>query len=378
MDLDILRDSYIEANWDIYAEIAKDAKSALDKKIHAINYRVLKCVPIIPNEEGCKKFNRIYLTIKNQPSIIEIQRTPSGGISIAGARGLSDQYGIIHLERMLEFTIIIYFQNKVLGVRYQFGYPKLEKSFSGRRALNHAKKDCERFGIDLNTLAIKNGLEVKKEIEKPKIWLDEDFRDMTLSNCHHIDRHSSHPAGMVKYFPELKPLLEFYYQKRHKSKIAKAQLVMLWGAFQSKSLCGAKWAHIAKAGIHDTNQFVDEMIKRLRKSGRQVIAINTDGIWYQGDIYHGEGEGDNMGDWHNDHTNCTLRFKSAGSYEYIENGKYTPVVRGRTTLDKLKDRDHWEWGDIYRGASVMYEFDKETGLKQVIGAVDDWTGEDIG
>lgn len=376
MDLDALRDSYIDANYDIYSEIAKDSKSALDRKTHTINYRILNCIPVIPNEEGVDKFNRIYITIKNQPNIIEIERTDSGGISIAGIRGVSEQYGIIQLAWMLEMTIIIYFEGHVLGVRYQFGYPKLEKSFSGRRALNHAKKDCEKFGIDLESLAIKNGLEVKKEIEKPKIWFDTDYKDMVLNNCHHIDRHSSHPAGMVKYFPILKPLLEYYYKKRNTNKVAKAQLVMLWGAFQSKSLCGARWSHIAKAGIHDTNEFVDDMMKKLRKSGRNVIATNTDGVWYQGEIYHGEGEGDDMGERHNDHTNCMLRFKSAGSYEYIENGNYTPVVRGRTTLDKLKDREHWEWGDIYKGASVMYEFDLNKGLKKIVGEPNEWTGVD--
>ena len=73
-----------------------------------------------------------------------------------------------------------------------------------------------------------------------------------------------------------------------------------------------------------------ELAKQLKDSGRMVLAYNTDGIWYCGEIYHGEGEGNGLGQWSNDHTNCTIRFKSAGSYEYIENGKYR--ISGRNKL----------------------------------------------
>lgn len=87
-----------------------------------------------------------------------------------------------------------------------------------------------------------------------------------------------------------------------------------------------------------------------------VISYNTDGIWYQGAVYHGDGEGDDLGQWHNDHVNCRFRAKSAGSYEFIENGSYFPVVRGKTRLDDLIPRDKWQWGDIYQNEADLMTF----------------------
>ena len=94
----------------------------------------------------------------------------------------------------------------------------------------------------------------------------------------------------------------------------------------------------------------------MRNSGRIVISYNTDGVWYDGEIYHGEGEGPNLGQWSNDHVNCMFRAKSAGAYEFIEDGKYYPVVRGQTTLDAIKPRSSWEWGDIYKSTSLQYYY----------------------
>ena len=67
-----------------------------------------------------------------------------------------------------------------------------------------------------------------------------------------------------------------------------------------------------------------------------------------------------MGEWHNDHINCTFRAKSSGSYEFIENGKYHPVVRGITNSSKK----NWEWGDIYtkKAEMVLFKFSEEEGV----------------
>ena len=102
-------------------------------------------------------------------------------------------------------------------------------------------------------------------------------------------------------------------------------------------------------------------------NGRHLILTNVDGIWYTGDIYHGDGEGDKLGQWSNDHMNCTCRAKSAGAYEYIENGEYHAVVRGSTNLDKIKPRDQWVWGDIYNEDAVPKKWMlTEDGLTEVI------------
>ena len=76
---------------------------------------------------------------------------------------------------------------------------------------------------------------------------------------------------------------------------------------------------------------------------------NTDGIWYAGDVYHPEDgtEGTHLGQWKTDHTDCTLLIKSPACYQYKEDGKVHTVMSGRTKLDRIKNREDWEWGDIY-------------------------------
>ena len=102
---------------------------------------------------------------------------------------------------------------------------------------------------------------------------------------------------------------------------------------------------------------------RLITSGRTILGFNTDGIWYQGDIYHGEGEGDKLGEWSNDHINCLFRSKSNGAYEFIENGQYNAVVRGNTSFDAIEpDRSKWTWGDIYKSNVLTYTFDEKIGV----------------
>lgn len=113
---------------------------------------------------------------------------------------------------------------------------------------------------------------------------------------------------------------------------------------------------MAKDAIADNNKRLFDLSQKISDSGRQVMLWNTDGVWYQGDIYHGEGEGKKLGDWENDHVNCSLRIKSKGAYEYIEDGKYYPVLRGYTKLDKVKPRNEWKWGDIFHTDAVVIEF----------------------
>ena len=41
----------------------------------------------------------------------------------------------------------------------------------------------------------------------------------------------------------------------------------------------------------------------------------------------------------------------------LKNGVYYPVIRGRTTLDSIKDRAEWCWGDIYKAVEILYTVD---------------------
>ena len=117
------------------------------------------------------------------------------------------------------------------------------------------------------------------------------------------------------------------------------------------------------------------MAKELLNYGFKILAFNTDGVWFCGDLKLFPREKwekltgiKKIGNFSIDHKNCTIRFKSVGSYEYMENEKYTPVVRGLTRYDRAGlARDEWKWGYIYtpEGEQVeVYKFEKNTGLRR--------------
>ena len=234
------------------------------------------------------------------------------------------------------------------------------KMFTGTQAFRNFTKILKEYNINIEDYAITNGPEVKKTIETPYIKLERDtYRDLIFDNANHIDFHSSYPAGLANTHPEFRPVLEDLYNKRKENPMYKAILNLSIGYMQTLNVIGfnARYAHLAKDAIADNNRRIENLAERLRNSGRTILSYNTDGIWYDGEPYHGEGEGSNLGDWSNDYVNCIFRAKSAGAYEFIEDGKYYPVVRGQTTLDNIKPRSSWEWGDIYKGTSLQYYYD---------------------
>lgn len=250
--------------------------------------------------------------------------------------------------------------------------PKYDsKEISGGVAFKKFKKILKENGINLDDYAITNGLEVKKEIELPMIELgDSALLDVTYIHCHHIDFHNSYPGGLCITHPEFRPVIEMLYQKRKTEPVYKAILNLSIGYMQSK-YCGYKFAHLSRDAINNNNERVRKVSKDLEDNDRMILLYNTDGIWYSGDVWHGELEGKNVGEWENDHIECELRIKSKGCYEFIENGVYTPVVRGITKYDEIKDRHEWKWGDIYKSEIIMFGC-SEDGIIKLEG--DDYNG----
>ena len=239
---------------------------------------------------------------------------------------------------------------------------KLPKGMSGKKAFTVFKRLLLKDGVNLDEMAIENGPEVKKEIEhylvKPyhKFYLNK-----TYDKAHHIDFHSSFAGGLANTHPEFRKTLEWLYENREKDEINKNILNFSIGYMQSVQGCKAKWAHLSKDAIADNNKRLLDIVKRLEESGRTVLLLNTDGVWYNGPLYHGEGEGSGLGQWQNDHKNCQFRMASAGAYEFIEKNKYFPVIRGIPNDIK----NDWKWGDIYKEKAVpsIFSFTEEEGVK---------------
>lgn len=319
-----------------------------------INYLLIPVSVFDISKEGAKEFNKIYRWLKEQNLYI-LERTSSGGIK-GGAHRKRPAWDVKTSRTCIELTVLL----EGCAWRIQFR-AKLKEGLSGRKAFTKFKKLLLKRGINLDDYAIENGKEIKEQIEKPLIGAKSRvFYDYTFEKVNHIDFHSSYAGGLANTHPEFREVLNELYEKREEKEEYKNILNFSIGFMQSLSGCNARWAHLSRDAIKDNNDRIKNLAETLEKKGRIVLTYNTDGIWYKGAVYHGEGEGEGLGEWHNDHINCTFRAKSSGSYEFIENGVYHPVVRGILNTSKK----NWEWGDIYskKAEISLFRFNEEEGV----------------
>lgn len=320
---------------------------------------------IIPQtEEGMQEFNEIVDYIHSLTNIRHTPMTQSGGISFRTHRWIRT-YNIKENKSSIELLLLFGHHN----FRFEFrrDFKKDKDGISGRAAFTQFSKICKEFDINIDDLRIstEKGLKTKETIPSPLIDVDESIIGKTLDNVHHIDFHSAYMSGIAINYPQLREPVEYIFNKRKdpdKSALYKAILTHTYGYMQSQySPIYYQFSHLSKSAMVWCRAYLEEITKRLILTGRKVIMHNTDGVWYQGEIYHGEGEGKGIGQWENDHINCKYRAKSKGIYEFIENNKYTVVARGRYELDKIKPREDWEWGDIYfTGKCISFTYNPIT------------------
>lgn len=331
----------------------------------APNYRLIPVHALDMNDENAHWFNQVYNWL-NEQNWAKIVRTKSGGISIAKGSLRLPSWDVKLSGACIELTILCEGMWRI-QFRQTTSVREDEKVIYGSQAFKIFVQQLEKNGISMKDYAIENGTEVKKEIPKALIKAPrEQIFGMTFENAHHVDFHSSHMAGLANTHPEFRETVEYFYTRRKQHAEYKAVLTNTWGYMQSIGCCGARWAHLSKDAIEDTNRRVSELAERVRAAGGMILLFNTDGFWYVADEpYHGEGEGPGLGQWQNDHVNCKFRAKSAGAYEYIENEQYTPIIRGRTKLDKIQpDRKKWQWGSIFtnEGADILTYYWSEDGI----------------
>ena len=316
------------------------------------------------NIDNEKFMNKLYKMLKSS-DLYTLQRSPSGAIR-KGPRYITNMYAWDIKTSSIGAMITVIVDGYTYVVKYGNYKGQKAPEVYPSEAFNMFSEKCLECGINLNDYKIPNGAEVKQTIEAPLIKMYETHGETHkgLTNVHHIDFHNSYPAGLANTHPEFKPVVEYFYYLRKVYPEYKAVLNYTIGYMQSlKGGKNADWAHLSRDAIKDNNDRILALTTELILSGRRVIGHNTDGIWYQGSVYHGPGEGFKLGEWENDHTNCRFRAKSDGSYEFIENGEYHAVVRGSTSKDEIEpDRSKWQWGDIYCLDKIKFKFDSERGF----------------
>ena len=336
------------------------------------NYLIIPVTKLHYNAENVALFNKIYFEIKKKAKYYTpIIRTKSGGIStnkppLSALR----QWDFRQSGVFMELTIIN--NDGCWRIQMAAGNKSNELGekpiLSGRRAFFMFENFLKKFNINLRDYEVDEGEIIHRQIEKPLILLRHATKnaDRVFENVHHIDFHNSYPAGLVNTHPEFKEAITYLYEHRKSHPEYKDLLNYAIGFFHSKYTKYA-YSQLAKDAIEDSNKRVIALSHRVEQKGGRIILFNTDGFWYQGEIFHGAGEGEKLGQWHNDHVNCKFRAKSSGAYEFIENEEYHPVLRGYTKLDEVKPRGDWKWGDIYRNEAIVkqYEFDEERGIYEL-------------
>ena len=334
-----------------------------------VNYLKLPVTVLKPNEEGAAKFNEVLHFLRDECHYSDTMRfTKSGGIQKKG-----NPIGYGKRVTRSQFEIVAWIRCGCFRVMLSANYDAVnEGGLNGRQAYWLLKKEFEADGIHLDDYATDTGLAVKQTIESPMISLTAYAKEgKTYEHVHHLDLHSAYPSGLVANYPEMAKTIERIYAGRKipgQGKRLKLAMDASIGFFQSPYCIingnGYALANLSKKAIAWTNKTIISITVELLKSGYRPLAYNTDGIWYAklkdgetiaSEPFHGTLEGDGLGRYANDHIDCRIRWKSKGSYEFIENGVCKPVVRGSTRLDFFKPRSEWEWGDIFRADATVFK-----------------------
>lgn len=323
------------------------------------------------NDEGTSTFNSIYKWCQKNIEQYGIERTDKGYISRKANANKFPAYDI-QMRRTLTGRVISIELTVITDKSYRFvvsGTFHNSDDVTGSEAFLNFKRACKRHGVNLEDFAIPNGKEVKADIPEPMISYDESIKDQTIEHAHHLDLNSSYMAGIARYTPQLYPVIKEIYDARKFDKKCKDILTHSYGFMQSP-YChfnghGYSLANLSLQAHQYNNNALNWLTGELKKNGNKILAYNTDGIWYTGELLHNSLEGKDLGQYKNDEIDCTIRFKSKGCYEFKRpDGSYKPVVRGLTRRDFLIDRDSWEWGDIYQEDCkvIAYSWKEEEGI----------------
>jgi len=347
-----------------------------------LNYMLIPVTVVNADIGNETIFNEIYQWLLKS-NFNQITRTKSGGISISSEELFNklEKYDVEFSTGCCEITICT--PERSCRIQFRINNYKTDEGeyiISGRESFNIFLKQLKRINIDINKYIItkEEGIELNKTIHKPDIRLIDKEAvnpfyggdlNKIYENAFHIDFHKFYMSGLKTSHPEFAPAIDILAEKA-KSKDEKTSckyktIMAATIGYSHSKYSGYKYTKLAKDAINTAYKKFDILFEDLINKGYNIIATNTDGIWVEGPtLYHNKDlfEGEGLEHWSIDHKNCRIRFKSAGSYEYIEDDKYHPVVRGRTRLDAITPRDQWKWGDIFLDLAEANRWTFEEGV----------------
>lgn len=313
------------------------------------------------NQSNINKLNEFISRIKNSESFTKLRRTKSGGISIEGAYLHSHPFQYDINSSTSKHIVTIVTAEGCFKLYVGYAKDRKEKK-SGATPSKRLLDKCAQYEIDMEKYqnSYEDGLLAYKMIHKPEVGLvDGEVDKIYEGNIHHLDFHKFYPSGIAILHPEFKaPFIDLVAN-------GDKEALDIGTRYLSSKYANYSYAKLIKDGINFMYQRFKELYEDLKKD-HLVLAFNTDGMWYQGEVYHNSDlyEGEGLGCWSNDYVNVQkIRFKSIGlgAYEFItEDGTYEPRYKGYSSYEQEVPRSHWKWGDIYKGSEVSISYDTET------------------
>lgn len=265
---------------------------------------------------------------------------------------IGDGYCFVSSNSTNTFEHLVIYDGRLY--RFVFWPGHEEENITGHSALIYFRKNAGELA---KKYALKSNAEVakvKETILKPYIKLvaeaDKTYDEGLII---HLDLNSAYPAGIAATTPELAEFFNKEYKKKKEGDIsAKALLNYGIGAMQSLKLSGYRYPELSRRAIQWTREQLEQMTEKILRIDpeSEIIAYNTDGMWVKFSskiplllLKEEMSFGHELGQWKVDHIVEKLRFKSAGAYEFVEQGEYHAVVRG---IPKTISKD-FQWGDIY-------------------------------
>ena len=345
----------------------------------AINFIKLPVTSFDPLKDGIEECNELVKYLESVAEYKKFDRTKSGGIakSIFNAlNGMEFQVGRSWIE------LLIHIDGS--WARVQFRSCKdlngEKEEVWGNTSLKQLIKICPEIKEFVSKDEEKNE---EKHIEAKKYYNNaicpiafmgiperaENVKGKELVDCVcSIDIHSAFPAALARVIPRIRERINEMYNKRKDDPNIKQVLNLSIGTMTSTGTQRYLGAKRALAGLRldvldDHAHLMNFLVKEIEKQGGVVINLRTDSIkfiWLKPFKPVLPGEGNGLGQWSYEfYKTPKYRQFSTGCYEYIDNaGAYHPVLNGYTSLDRIKPRSEWEWGDIKNSGKVItWSFD---------------------
>lgn len=350
------------------AKLYKD--NYYDVNFYKLPYKTIDMSSRTLTKENIDTLNYYINELNNDELFKPLRRTKSGGICVEKDFLHSNpfQFDVISSTSKHIITVV----SPEVSFKVYVGFVSEKKNNSkkdGRTPSRRLIKACEDAGIDISKYANSkdDGAVAAKMIHKPDVrTVEAEIDKIYVGNIHHIDFHKFYPSGIVLLHPEFRKPFEVLRKKKDK------EALDIGTRYLASKFASYQYAVLVKDGINFMYQRFYEVEDALKKSGRTILANNTDGIWYQGEIYHGKYEGADFGEWENDYIDVKqIRFASTGlgKYEFItKEGVYVPRFKGQSTFEREKSRMEWEWGDIYKGSAVKIVYNYKDNKFVIDGA----------